>query len=653
MSKLGQIKNKSAAPQQITAEQILRGAIAQKENEIIAPKQKIVDPEELADYQFKKRKGYEDAIRKNRTAMGNWIRYASWEESQKELTRARSIFERAIDVDYRSDVLWLKYAEMEIRAKDTNRARNIYDRAVTVLPRVDQFWLKYAYMENVLGNFGQCRQIYERWMEWQPDPPAWNAFIQFEIKCQEIERARKIYERFVQVHPVPASFLKWARFEERFEPLLARQVYEKAIEYLGEEANEEKLFIAFSKYEESMKEIERARAIYKYALDHIAKRDAQEIYKTWISFEKKNGDQMGIEDVIIGKRRFQYEEEIKNSPNNYDVWFDYARLEESYGQDEKIREVYERAIAMQPPATEKRYWKRYIYLWINYAIFEELEAKDVSRTRSVYKAALDIIPHRIFSFSKLWILFANFELRQKDLNAARSIFGHAIGKSPKNKIFKSYIELEQQLGEVDRVRKIYEKWLECNASFTDTWIGYANYESSLDEMKRTRAIYELAVSQPVLDMPELLWKSFIDFEIEQGEYDNVRNLFRRLLDRTKHVKVWIAFAQFETSIEQISLARDVFSEGFDALKMAQDKEERVLLLNTWREFEEIHGDESSISKVDKKMPKQIIKRRQKKNENGEIIGTEEYNDYVFPGEEQQSALKLLERAKLWKKQEVA
>lgn len=38
-------------------------------------------------------------------------------------------------------------------------------------------------------------------------------------------------------------------------------------------------------------------------------------------------------------------------------------------------------------------------------------------------------------------------------------------------------------------------------------------------------------------MPELLWKSYIDFEISQEETDNARQLFERLLERTMHVKV--------------------------------------------------------------------------------------------------------------------
>ena len=47
----------------------------------------------------------------------------------------------------------------------------------------------------------------------------------------------------------------------------------------------------------------------------------------------------------------------------------------------------------------------------------------------------------------------------------------------------------------------------------------------------------MAIAQPQLDMPEMLWKAYIDFEIENEEYDNTRQLYRMLLTRTNHVKV--------------------------------------------------------------------------------------------------------------------
>ena len=53
---------------------------------------------------------------------------------------------------------------------------------------------------------------------------------------------------------------------------------------------------------------DRARVVYKYALDHLPKERCQEIYKAYTIHEKKFGDRAGIEDVIVSKRKFQYEE---------------------------------------------------------------------------------------------------------------------------------------------------------------------------------------------------------------------------------------------------------------------------------------------------------------------------------------------------------
>lgn len=48
---------------------------------------------------------------------------------------------------------------------------------------------------------------------------------------------------------------------------------------------------------------------------------------------------------------------------------------ENDADPDTVRDVYERAIANIPPIQEKRHWRRYIYLWINYALYEELEVK--------------------------------------------------------------------------------------------------------------------------------------------------------------------------------------------------------------------------------------------------------------------------------------
>lgn len=651
------MKNKAPAEIQITAEQLLREA-KERDLEILPPppKQKISDEAELADYQQRKRKAFEDNLRKNRMIVSNWIKYAQWEESQKEMQRARSIWERAIDNDHRNITLWLKYAEMEMKNRQVNHARNLWDRAVTIMPRTNQFWYKYTYMEEMLENIAGAREVFERWMEWQPDEQAWQTYINFELRYKEIERARGIYERFVMVHPDVKNWIKYAKFEEAHGYINgARKVFERAIEFFGEENLSERMILAFAKFEEGQREHERARVIYKYALDCLPKDRTVEIYKAYTIHEKKYGDRSDIEDVIVSKRKFQYEQEIAENPGNYDAWFDYLRLLESEGNVELIRETYERAIANVPPSKDKNLWRRYIYIWINYSLYEELQTEDLERTRQIYKTCLELIPHKIFTFSKIWLLYAQFEVRCKNLQTARKTLGMAIGVCPRDKLYRGYIDLEIQLREFDRCRILYEKFLEFGPENCITWMKFAELESLLGDTDRSRAIFELAISQPRLDMPELLWKAFIDFEVSQGEFELARQLYERLLDKTNHIKVWISFAKFELAAENedninVELARRIYERANENLKTHLEKEVRVLLLETWRDFEKDQGDDDSLEKVLKKMPRRVKKRQKIISEAGTEEGWEEVFDYIFPEDEMaRPNLKLLSAAKNWKK----
>lgn len=648
---------------QITAEQLLREA-KERDLEILPPppKQKISDPAELADYQQRKRKTFEDNLRKNRMVVSNWIKYAQWEESQKEIQRARSIWERALDNDHRNITIWLKYAEMEMKNRQVNHARNLWDRAVTILPRVNQFWYKYTYMEEMLENVAGGRQVFERWMEWQPEEQAWQTYINFELRYKEIDRARGIYERFVMVHPEVKNWIKYARFEENHGFINgSRVVFERAVEFFGDDNADDRLFIAFARFEEGQKEHDRTRVIYKYALEHLDKDKTIELYKAYTVHEKKYGDRSGIEDVIVSKRKYQYEQEVAENPTNYDAWFDFLRLVENEGIVDTIRETYERAIANVPPSKDKNFWRRYIYLWINYALYEELETEDEERTRQIYKTCLELIPHKQFTFSKVWLLYAQFEIRCRNLTTARKTLGMAIGMCARDKLFRGYIDLEIQLREFDRCRILYQKFLEFGPENCITWMKFAELESLLGDVERARAIYELAVNQPRLDMPELLWKSYIDFEVSQGETQLARQIYERLLDRTGHVKVWISFAKFELSAEydeedeslkgiNLDLARRIYERANDQLRAMAEKESRVVLLEAWRDFEGQNGTEETFEKVLDKMPRRVKKRQKIVSESGVEEGWEEVFDYIFPEDEMaRPNLKLLAAAKNWKK----
>lgn len=667
------VKNKSVADLQISAEQILLEAFERKDQPLQAPKQNIADLEELKEFQGRKRQEYEEALRRNRLNTGQWMRYAEFEIEQREFERARSVFERALDVESNNIPLWIRYIKAELKERNINHARNLLDRAVSILPRVDKLWFLYVSVEETLGNVSGARHVFERWMSWRPSPPAWNAYINMEKRYGEFGNAREIFHRFTAVHPQSENWIKWARFEEEFGSAdHVRDVYTLSVDSSGGgDFLDEKILVNWAKWETRQQEWERARAIYKFGLERLSKSKSQKLYDNYTSFEKQYGDTDGIENVILSKRRVGYEDQVKEDPYNYDAWFSYLTLvEEAGGAAEEIRDVYERAIANTPSNKKrKKYWRRYIFLWIRYAVYEELINNEIERAREIYQQCLKVIPHKAFTFAKIWVLFAKFEIRNNTSpDTARRILGQAIGvsKGQKAKIFKDYIEIEKQLKDFERCRKLYEKYVDSFADIPQPWIEYANLEQDLGEEERARAIYDLAIQQADehgMDMPELIWKRYIEFEAEEGNYDNSRKLFETLLDRANHVKVWISYANFELSIPENegedededkeptedakASCRKTYERAWDRLKKENaSKEDRVVLHSSWFEFEQIYGTNETIEKLAKMKPS-MVKKRRKVDENT----VEEYMDYVFPTDEQdKSYSKLLENVRKWKEQ---
>jgi len=264
-------------------------------------------------------------------------------------------------------------------------------------------------------------------------------------------------------------------------------------------------------------------------------------------------------------------------------------------------------------------------------------------------------------------------VRRMDLPAARKLLGAAIGMCPKGKLFKGYIQLEVDLREFDRVRTLYEKYIESDPTNSSAWIQFAQFEAALADNARSRAIFELGVQQSLLTYPENLWKSYIDFEFEQGERERVRDLYERLVSVSGHWKAWVAFAEFEGSAipmtpaareEQfgeddeeeryvdgdVEVARRTFEKGYKDQKDKGLKQERVYLLEAWKAFEQKHASDEDVQKVQKLFP--IVAKKRRVVDEVE----EEYWDMAFPDDEREAnpaSFKFLEMAHKWKRAQAA
>jgi hypothetical protein len=153
----------------------------------------------------------------------------------------------------------------------------------------------------------------------------------------------------------------------------------------------------------------------------------------------------------------------------------------------------------------------------------------------------------------------------------------------------------------------------------------ARHRSSTCPRSSGRCDAPLFISTPCLNgrLTSAHLQAWIDFEFSQQERERTRSLYETLLSKTGHVKVWIAYALFEVQPmvdeetgEEVEgeggdpdLARKVLQRGYDALRKEGLKEERVVLLEAWKEFEAFHGEDADREKVEGMMPRVVKKWR--------------------------------------------
>lgn len=651
--------------------------------------QSIEDLEELRSVQLITRRDYEQHINRNRLNTGQWLRYAKWEaETNHEIKRARSIYERALQVNVEHVPFWTSYINLEISNGFVNHARNILERAITTLPMIDKFWFMYIQMEETLQNMLKVRELFEKWVTWNPSVRVWEAYIEFEKRCQETENVRTIFQKCLLEYPSGKIWLNWINFELGLgETLSIRSVFEGSVDsLLVRDMNDEVLPSIIQKWtnwELKQGEIKRCNEIFQYILDKSKFKFHPEQHEKLFNISITFRDRTSVtsqQENRHSKRKLTYISNIEKSPSDIDSWWLLLDLLEG---DELIKYMELSLSPANVPQDKSKtiVWKRYIYLWIKYAFYQEFVSRDIYRAREVWNECLKIIPPEIV-FGKIWILLAQFEIRNNDdgLDKARKILGRAIGsmKEPKDKIFKFYVGLEKKVGELDRVRKVYQKWFELslinNYKALKVLIQFIEFEKEIQEFERSESLFRLGLK---LSKQELVTEkitpfdhlciAFINYYKELFEYDRARKLFKDLLEEHDNVKIWIYYANFESSIPneqqlnefnesddtsfefdiekpQKEKTRQVFQDALKHYKAKDMNEERVIILEAWKQYEQVYGDEHTKKNVDDKFPQIVKKARQIEG------GVEEYLEYVFPDDKIDTGFsKFLMNAKSWKK----
>ncbi|XP_055624292.1 pre-mRNA-splicing factor syf1 homolog [Toxorhynchites rutilus septentrionalis] len=308
-----------------------------------------------------------------------WVEFAKFYEKNKQLSDARIVFEKAVQVDFlKVDELasvWCEWAEMEIREENFEEALKIMQRATampkrkvayhddteTVQMRVYKslkLWSMYADLEESFGTFQTCKQVYDRIIDLKICTP--QIIINYGLFLEEhnyFEEAFKAYEKGISLFKWPNVYDIWNTYLTKFLKRYggqklerARDLFEQCLDGCPPELAKN-LYLLYAKLEEDHGLARHAMAVYERATTAVKEDETFAMFNLYI---KKAAEIYGIP-----RTREIYEKaiEVLSEAQSRQMCMLFAEMETKLGEIDRARAIYAHCSQMCDPRITAEFWQ--------------------------------------------------------------------------------------------------------------------------------------------------------------------------------------------------------------------------------------------------------------------------------------------------------
>lgn len=310
-----------------------------------------------------------------------WVEFAKFYEVNDQLDDARTVFEKATQVEYvKVDDLaavWCEWAEMEIRQQNFKdaldlmyRATNIpknkvsyNDESETVQARLHKslkLWSMYADLEESFGTFKTCKSVYDRIIDLRICTP--QIIINYGMFLEEhnyFEEAFKAYEKGIALFKWPNVFDIWNTYLTKFlsrysgsQLERARDLFEQCLENCPPDLVKN-FYLLYAKLEEEHGLARHVMSVYERAVGAVQENDMFDLFNLYI---KKAAEIYGIP-----RTRPIYEKAIEMLPEvkSREMCIKFSEMETKLGEIDRARVIYSHCSQMCDPRITQDFWQRW------------------------------------------------------------------------------------------------------------------------------------------------------------------------------------------------------------------------------------------------------------------------------------------------------
>ena len=309
-----------------------------------------------------------------------WTNYAKIYEEGGDITTARIIMEKAVNVPFKSVAelaeMWCEWAELELRNENFDQAVRVmakatqspkrskvdyFDETLSPQQRVHKSWKLWSFYVDLVesvGSLEDTRAVYERIFELRIATP--QTVVNYANLLEEnkyFEDSYKVYERGLDLFSYPVAFELWNLYlskavERQISIERLRDLFEQAVEGCPEKFAKT-LYLMYGALEEERGLARHAMRIYERATRAVSDADRAEVFNFYIT---KSASNFGLTST-----RPIYERAIESLPDKdaKDMCLKFAEMEKRLGEIDRARAVYQHASQFADPRVDPAFWQKW------------------------------------------------------------------------------------------------------------------------------------------------------------------------------------------------------------------------------------------------------------------------------------------------------
>eukprot|EP00471_Norrisiella_sphaerica_P007122 CAMPEP_0184491842 /NCGR_PEP_ID=MMETSP0113_2-20130426/21496_1 /TAXON_ID=91329 /ORGANISM="Norrisiella sphaerica, Strain BC52" /LENGTH=554 /DNA_ID=CAMNT_0026876383 /DNA_START=262 /DNA_END=1926 /DNA_ORIENTATION=- len=366
-----------------------------------------------------------------------------------------------------------KQPDGSIREQSSLFSEKVFRRCLSMAPMDGRAYVGLGTLLMNQKRVTEAEELYEEGtrMTQGSNPYIWTAWANLESRRGKLTKARKLYEGAVVAKSShSAAWHGWGLLEMRQGNLRrAAELFEKGIRNTVGDANPY-LYQSLGYVLEKMGKIEEARRTYLRGTKEsiVSKSDA--LWHTWAKMESKHGN----DDVV----RYLYQRALAVNPKSRYTHLSWGVWEKEQGNHESARELFKKGHKLNPrDAAILQAWalleyemglverarellkqgteadNKHIPVWQAWGVLEYLEGN--------YKKARDLFQQGVWAgpnsrdVSKVFQAWAVLEKKERQYNLARTLFSCAVKADPKSEAsWLAWAQMEEDLGLNDRAEEL-------------------------------------------------------------------------------------------------------------------------------------------------------------------------------------------------------